>query len=66
MRNRLFLGSIRASQLGCPEKGNRNETNWLPVEKNFLLCSLAYLRKPRACINLPKEKGLASSFPRFR
>jgi hypothetical protein len=36
------------------------------VKKNFLLCSLAYLRKPRACINLPKEKGLASSFPRFR
>jgi hypothetical protein len=35
MRNCLFLGFIRASQLGCPEKGNRRETNWLPVKKKL-------------------------------
>jgi hypothetical protein len=43
MRNRLFLGSIRASQLGCPEKGNGNETNWLPVKKtSFYVRSLTF------------------------
>jgi hypothetical protein len=60
MRNRLFLGPSALPHLDAQKRGIEIRPIGLPVE-NFLLCSLAYLRKPCAWVNLPEERDLASS-----